>query len=176
MDAMDEFAAIEDRFAAHAKRLIDDPTARYEALRGCQFFAPVADAGLQRIASLARIQVFNSDVCLTAQDEEAKAFYVILMGAAEAFHNGKRVGTIDTGECFGEGIFFADGSVASSATVIADYRIIAAEFDQSAVVQLRADSVLMVSMDKALLLALFRKLQRANRQIEQLMLAQERME
>ncbi len=168
MDAIDEFAAIEDRFATYAKRLIDDPVARYEAIRGCQFFAPVADEGLQRIARLARIQVFNSDVCLTAQDEETKAFYVILMGAAEAFHKGKRVGMIDTGECFGEGIFFADDSVASSATVIADYRIIAAEFDQSAVAQLRADSALMVSMDKALLLALFRKLQRANRKIEQL--------
>jgi hypothetical protein len=33
----------------------------------------------------------------------------------------------------------------------------------------------MVSMDKALLLALFMKLQRANRRIEQLTLAQERM-
>ena len=171
---MDEFAAIEDRFATYAKRLIDDPAARYEALRNCQFFAPVADEGLQRIAGLARIQVFNSDVCLTSQDEEAKAFYVILMGGAEAFHNGKRVGTIDTGECFGEGIFFADGHVASSATVIADYRIIAAEFDKAAVEQLRADAALMVSMDKALLLALFRKLQRANRRIGELVLLQER--
>lgn len=172
---MDEFAAIEDRFATYAKRLIEDPDSRLEALRACRFFAPIADEGLQRIAGMARIQVFNSDVCLTAQDEEVKAFYVILMGTAEAFHNGKRVGTIDTGECFGEGVFFADGSVASSATVIADYRIIAAEFDQSAVAQLRADSALMVSMDKALLLALFMKLQRANRRIEQLTLAQERM-
>lgn len=171
---MDDFAAIEDRFASHAQRLIKDPAARLEAFQDCPFFAPIADEGRRRLSALARIEVFNSDVCLTAQDEEVKAFYVILMGAAEAFHNGKRVGTIDTGECFGEGIFFADGSLASSATVIADYRIIAAVFDKAAVDALRRDGELMVGMDKALLLALFRKLQRANRKIEQLLLTQER--
>jgi len=41
--------------------------------------------------------------------------------------NGKLVGTIDTGECIGEGVFFANENISSSATVIADYKIIAAE-------------------------------------------------
>jgi len=172
MDDMDDFAAIEDAFASRAKRLIEDADARCAALRGCLFFEPVGDAGLRRIAALASIRVYNSDVCLTSQDDETRAFHVILMGTAEAYHNGKRVGTIDTGDCFGEGIFFADGRIASSATVIADYRIIAAEFDKTTVEALQADAELMVGMDRALKLALFRKLQRANRRIGQLLLAQ----
>jgi len=167
---MDEFDTIEDNFANYAKLLAEDPDARFKALRGCSFFDPVPDAWLKRISEMARIQTFYSDVCLTSQDDEMKAFYVILQGTAEAFRNGKLVGTIDTGECFGEGIFFADGTITTSATVIADYKIIAAEFSKTVVEKLQADTEAMVSMDKALLLALFKKLQRANHKIEKLML------
>jgi hypothetical protein len=67
-------------------------------------------------------------------------------------------------------VFFADGKVSSSATVIADYKIIAAEFNKAAVDSLQADAEAMKCMDKALLLALFKKLQGANRKIEKLLL------
>jgi CRP-like cAMP-binding protein len=167
---MDEFDSIEDRFANYAKLLIEDPEARYQALRGCSFFEPVSDEWLKRISELAKIQTFYSDVSLTSQDDDMKAFYVILQGSAEAYRNGKLVGVIDTGECFGEGIFFADGSISTSATVIADYKIIAAVFSKDVVKSLQAHAEVMISMDKALLLALFKKLQGANHKIEKLML------
>src|SRR4051812_15938886 len=98
---MDEFDAIEDGFASYAKLLVADPAARFKALRGCSFFDPVPDAWLTRLSEMAKIQTFYSDVCLTTQDEDMKAFYVVLQGSAEAFRNGKVVGTIDSGECFG---------------------------------------------------------------------------
>ena len=99
-----------------------------------------------------------------------KAFYVILYGTAEAFRNGKLVGTIETGDCFGEAIFFTDGTITTSATVIADDKIIVAEFSQTAIDALQSDTHVMVSMDKALLLALFKKLKGANQKIERLLL------
>lgn len=167
---MDEFDAIEDSFASYARLLVADPEARFKALRGCSFFDPVPDEWLKRIAAMATIQTFYSDVSLTSQDDDMKAFYVILQGTAEAFRNGKLVGTIDTGECFGEGIFFANGSITTSATVIADYKIIAAVFSKADVEKLQANAEVMISMDKALLIALFRKLQGANKKIEKLML------
>jgi CRP-like cAMP-binding protein len=167
---MDEFDHIDDNFASYAKLLIEDPVARFGALRDCSFFKPVPDEWLKRISEMAQIKTFYSDVCLTSQDEEMKAFYVILHGSAEAFRNGKLVGTIETGECFGEGIFFANGNITTSATVIADYKIIAAEFSKAVVEQLQADADAMISMDKALLLALFKKLKGANQKIEKLML------
>jgi CRP-like cAMP-binding protein len=167
---MDEFDAIEDSFANYAKLLIEDHDARFKALRGCSFFNPVPDAWLKRISEMAMIKTFYSDICLTSQDDDMKAFYVILQGSAEAFRNGKLVGTINTGECFGEGIFFADGAITTSATVIADYKIIAAVFSKDVVEKLQADADAMVNMDKALLLALFKKLQGANHKIEKLML------
>ena len=169
---MDEFDAIEDSFAAYAKRLLEDADARYEALRGCSFFNPMPDAGVQRIADMVEIQTFYSDVCLTTQDDETQAFYVILHGAAEAFRNGKRVGVIGTGECIGEGIFFAEGGNTTSATVIADYKIIAATFSKDVVAKLQSDVDIMVSLDKALLLALFKKLKGANQKIAELLLLQ----
>lgn len=168
---MEEFDAIEDHFASHARLLTDDPAARFGALRNCSFFQPVPDEGLQRISQMALIRTFHSDVCITSQDDSMKAFYVILYGAAEAYRNGKVVGTIETGDCFGEGIFFTDGTLTTSATVIADDKIIAAEFSQGVIRALQSDPHVMVSIDKALLLALFKKLKGANQKIERLMLA-----
>jgi CRP-like cAMP-binding protein len=167
---MDDLDAIDDHFASRAELLIKDPSARLDALRDCSFFKPVPDEWLRRISAMAQVRTFHSDVRITSQDEVVKAFYVILHGAAEAYHNGKRVGTIETGDCFGEGIFFADGTVTTSATVIAEDKIIAAEFSKTTIEALQADAEAMVSMDRALLLALFKKLKAANRKIEKLML------
>lgn len=168
---MDALEKIEDHFANHAARLEQDPRARYDALRGCSFFEPVADEWLERISGMARIRTFHSDVCITTQDEDMQAFHVILYGAAEAFRNGKQVGIIETGDCFGEGIFFNDIAITASATVIADERIITAEFSKAVIQELQSDPQARVSMDKALLLALFKKLRGANQKIERLMLA-----
>lgn len=167
---MDEFDTIDDHFARYARQLTEELPARFEALRKCSFFQPVPDDWLQRMSEIAQIRTFHSDVSITSQDEEMKAFYVILYGSAEAFRNGKMVGTIETGDCFGEGIFFADGTMATSATVIADDRLIAAEFSKSVVEKMHADPHAMVSMNKALLLALFKKLKAANQKIERLMM------
>ena len=167
---MDDFDTIEDHFASYAKQLTEDPQARFAALRNCSFFQPVQDDWLQRMSGMAQIKTFHSDVSVTSQDDEMKAFYVILYGSAEAYRNGKVVGTIETGDCFGEGIFFADGTITTSATVIADDKFIAAEFSKTLVEEMHSDPHAMVSMNKALLLALFKKLRAANQKIERLML------
>ncbi|MEZ0308926.1 MAG: cyclic nucleotide-binding domain-containing protein [Ramlibacter sp.] len=168
---MDEFDKIDDKFSSYARQLTEDPSARFEALRSCSFFGPMPDDWLRRMSALAQVKTFHSDVSVTSQDDEMKAFYVILYGSAEAYRNGKVVGTIATGDCFGEGIFFADGTITTSATVIADDKFIAAEFSKAVVEEMQSDPHAMVSMNKALLLALFKKLKAANQKIERLMLA-----
>ena len=168
---MNEFDSIEDHFARYARQLTEDPSARLAALRNCSFFEPVPDDLLQRMSQMAQVKTFHSDVSVTSQDEEMAAFYVILYGTAEAYRNGKLVGTIETGDCFGEGIFFAGGTITASATVIAEDKFIAAEFSKAIVEDMHSDPQAMVSMNKALLLALFKKLNGANRKIERLMLA-----
>lgn len=166
---MDDFDAIDDHFATYAKLLMEDAPARLGALRNCSFFQPVPDEWLQRLSEMAQIRTFHSDVSVTSQDEDMKAFYVILYGTAEAYRNGKLVGAIETGDCFGEAIFFS-GTMPTSATVIAEDKIVAAEFSKSMIESLQADPQAMVSLNKALLLALFKKLKGANEKIARLML------
>ena len=166
---MDEFDAIEDSFASFAKHLAEDAALRFNEMRKCSFFDPVPNEWLTRISELAKIRTFSSDECLTSEGGDLKAFYVILRGTANAYCNSKIVGTIGTGECIGEGIFFADENVSRSATVFADYQIIAAEFDMAGIDSLRIDANAKAYMDKALLRALFKKLQGANRKIEELL-------
>jgi CRP-like cAMP-binding protein len=168
---MDDFDTIDDHFATYARQLTEDASARYAALRSCSFFEPVPDDWLRRLSEMAQVKTFHSDVSVTSQGDAMKAFYVILYGSAEAYRNGKVVGTIETGDCFGEGIFFADGIITASATVIADDKFIAAEFSKTVVEAMQSDPPAMVSMNKALLLALFKKLRAANQKIERLMLA-----
>jgi CRP-like cAMP-binding protein len=167
---MDDFDAIDDQFAANAKRLMDDSRARFAALRGCAFFQPVPDDWLRRLTEMTRVRTFHSDVSIASQDDEVKAFYVILYGAADAYRNGKLVGTIEAGDCFGEGIFFSDGALTASATVIADDKVVVAELGRDVIAALQADPHAMASVNKALLLALFKKLKGANAKIEALML------
>ena len=167
---MDEFDTIDDHFTRYAGLLVKDPSARLDAMRKCSFFEPVPDEWLQRMAEMAQVRTFHSDVSITTQDEDIQAFHVILYGEAEAYRNGKVVGTIETGDCFGEGIFFTHGAVTASATVIADDKIIVAEFSKAVIGELQSDPHAMVSIDKALLLALFKKLNGANQKIERLML------
>ena len=124
---MQEFDSIDDHFAARARLLAEDPAARLDAMRHCSFFQPVPDEWLRRISEMAQVRTFAGDTCITSQDDEMTAFYVILYGSAEAFRNGKLVGAIETGDCFGEGIFFTDGTITTSATVISDDKIIGHE-------------------------------------------------
>jgi CRP-like cAMP-binding protein len=101
------------------------------------------------------------------EGEDMNAFYVILFGTATAYYNKKIVGTIRSGECIGEGMFFANENISRSATVIADVQVIAAEIKNNGIDCLSGES--MAYLDKALLIALFKKLQGANRKIEELL-------
>lgn len=95
------------------------------------------------------------------------AFYVILFGTATVYYSKKIVGTIRSGECIGEGMFFANENISRSATVVADNQVIAAELKKAGIDSLHGDAK--AYMDKALLLALFKKLQGTNRKIEELL-------
>jgi hypothetical protein len=64
-------------------------------------------------------------------------------------------------------MFFANENLLRSATVITDNQVIAAEIKKPGIEKLQGESI--GYMDKALLLALFKKLQGANRKIEELM-------
>ena len=164
---MNELDAIQASLASFTKRLDEVSNDRFNELRKCSFFDPIPSEWLKPVAEQAEIRVFSAGDCLTAEGDDMNTFFVFLFGTATVYHNKKVVGTIRSGECIGEGMFFANENLSRSATVIADNQVIAAEFKRAGVDLLRGESK--AYLDKALLLALFKKLQGANRKIEELL-------
>ncbi len=164
---MNELDAIQASLASFTKRLDEVSTDRFYELRKCSFFDPIPSEWLTPVSEQAEIRTFAAGDRLTSEGDDMNTFYVILFGTATAYYNKKLVGTIRSGECIGEGMFFANENMSRSATVIADGQVIAAEIQKDGVDRLRGDAK--AYLDKALLLALFKKLQGANRKIEELL-------
>ena len=164
---MNELDAIQASLASFTKRLDEVATDRFNELRKCSFFDPIPSEWLKPIAEQVDIRTFAAGDCLTSEGDEMNTFFVFLFGTATVYYNKKVVGIIRSGECIGEGMFFASENLSRSATVIADKQVIAAEIRKTGVDQLQNASK--AYLDKALLLALFKKLQGANRKIEELL-------
>ncbi|MDO8988137.1 MAG: cyclic nucleotide-binding domain-containing protein [Sideroxyarcus sp.] len=164
---MNELDAIQASLASFTKRLDEVSTDRFNELRKCSFFDPIPSDWLRPISDQADIRTFAAGEHITSEGEDMSAFYVILFGTATVYYNKKIVGTIRSGECIGEAMFFANENILRSATVIPDTQVIAAEIKKAGINRLQGESK--TYMDKALLLALFKKLQGANRKIEELL-------
>jgi CRP-like cAMP-binding protein len=164
---MNELDAVQASLASFTTRLDQVSADRFYELRKCSFFDPIPSEWLTPIAEQTDIRTFSAGDCLTEEGDAMETFYVILFGTATVYYNRKVVGTIRAGECIGEGMYFANETISRSATVIADGQVIAAEIKKAGIERLQGES--RTYMDKALLLALFRKLQGANRKIEELL-------
>ena len=164
---MNELDAIQASLASFTKRLDEVSSDRFNELRKCSFFDPIPSELLVPIANQTNIKTFSAGDSLTSEGDEMNVFYVFLFGTATVYYNKKVVGTIRSGECIGEGMFFASESLSRSATVIADGQVIAAEIRKMGIDHLQGDAK--AYLNKALLLALFKKLQGANRKIEELL-------
>jgi CRP-like cAMP-binding protein len=164
---MNELDAIQASLASFTKRLDEVTSDRFNELRKCSFFDPIPSEWLRPVAEQFDIRTFAAGDAITSEGDDMDAFYVILFGTATVYFNRKVVGTIRSGECIGEGMFFANENISRSATVIADGQLIAAEIRRAGIDRLTGEAK--AYMDKALLLALFKKLQGANRKIEELL-------
>jgi len=164
---MNELDAVHASLASFTTRLDEVSTDRLNELRKCSFFDPIPSELLRPISEQTEIRTFSAGDRLTAEGDDMDVFYVVLFGTATVYYNRKVVGSIRSGECIGEGMFFANETLSRSATVIADGQVIAAEVRKTGIDRLHGDAK--AYLDKALLLALFRKLEGANRKIEELL-------
>jgi CRP-like cAMP-binding protein len=140
---------------------------QFNEMRKCSFFDPIPGDYLARIAMEAELKRFGPGEYITREGDPMKAFHVLMYGSAKVYVDNLEVGIIHSGECIGEGTFFGDTGISRSATVITDGETIVLEINKSAVDRMEGE--LRVYMDKALLLALFKKLQAANTRIENLL-------
>ena len=159
--------AIQASLANFTKQIDQMSSDKFNEMRKCSFFDPIPSDWLKEIAKDAQIVTFASGREIINGSNTKGDFYVILFGSATAYVNQTAVGTIRSGECLGESTFFPDKSITRTAIVIADSEVIAVEIPKSAVTQF--EGTLKMYIDKALLLALYNKLQRANLKIDQLL-------
>ncbi len=164
---MNEIDAVQASLATFTKRLDEVSVDRFNELRKCSFFDAIPSEWLAPIAEQVAIRTFSEGEHITEEGDDMDAFYVILFGTATVYYSRKVVGVIRAGECVGEGMFFANENLSRSATVTADNQVITAEIRKSGLDRLQGEAK--AYMDKALLLALFKKLQGANRKIEELL-------
>lgn len=136
---------------------------RFKKIRDCSFFDPVPSEYLAEIANHSRIVHFAAKDKIITELDVIRPFYVLIYGTATAYFDHRAVGHILSGECLGESAFFTKEAPARSAAVVADGEVIALEMGQLDIEAI-SDATRMF-MDKALLLALFKKLQAANRHI-----------
>ncbi len=143
---------------------------QFNEMRKCSFFDPVPSDCLAEIAKISEIQTLAAGARITTEGDTMDTFHVLMYGSATAYFQNKVVGTIHSGECIGEGTFFGSEKYTRSATVIADGEVILLEIRKDVVDKMEGE--IKTYMDKALLHALFKKLQSANRRIQELLRGQ----
>lgn len=142
------------------KRIDEVSDDRFTTLRACSFFNPIPSESLTEIVEKSRIVTFAAGDEITTEHDVIRPFFVIVFGTATAYVHEQEVGRILSGECVGESAFFTKQAPSRLATVIADGELIAVEISQLDIQSISAET--QTFLDKALLLALFRKLQSAN--------------
>ena len=166
---MQEFQEIQASLMRFTRRIDEIYTDCFTQLRKCSFFDSIPSEYLALISEHTEIRECAVGDVIATEGEAAAGFYVVLSGESRVYHNNQIVGTISAGECVGEGVFLASENVRRSATVVAAQPLVVAEIKSAGIDRLYHDEHLRAYMDKALMFALFKKLQGANRKIEQLM-------
>ena len=159
--------AIQASLANFTKRIEEVSSHQSSEMRKCSFFDPIPSGCLAQIASVSEVNTYAAGTKIITEGDLMDSFHVLMYGSATAYFRNQIVGVIRSGECMGEGTFFGNESFKRSATVIADGEVIVAEIRKSVVDTMEGE--VRTYMDKALLVALFKKLQAANKKIGQLM-------
>ncbi len=162
---MDDYDQINDDIMLSLQNFTQSMSAlsseRFNQLRDCSFFNPIPSDQLAVLVTYSRVVKFLEGAKLTYENDLSTTFYVLLYGTATVYFDGQEVGRILSGECVGESAFMGKAVNAASATVVADCDLAAIEMNQMDIALI--PSATQNYVDKALLLSLFKKLEKANR-------------
>jgi len=159
--------AIQASLASFTQRIEDVSSDQFNEMRKCSFFDPIPSDCLAQIAKESEVRTLAAGERITTEGDTMDAFHVLMYGTATVYAQNKVVGSIRAGECIGEGTFFGNEIFKRSATVITDGEAIVVEIRKTVVDKMEGE--VKKYMDKALLLALFKKLQAANKKIGELL-------
>ena len=139
---------------------------RYSEMRSSSFFDPVPDEYLIKLAEVTHMLTCKAGDNIITEGDVMRSFYVVLFGSASVFVKNQKVAALISGDCLGEGAFFAQENKMRSATVAADGELILLEITQDNIDSM--DGLTRLYLNKALLLAMFKKLKSANNRIKAL--------
>lgn len=159
-----------DTFTQHCAAFISD---QFSEMRSCSFFSVVPDEPLASLAKVSDMITFKAGDKIITEGDAVKSFYVMLFGSATVYVRKKKVGGILAGECMGEGAFFAQETPTRLASVVADSEVILLEINKKGIDSI--DETTQKYLNKALLLAMFKKLQAANNKINKLTCENEKL-
>ncbi len=163
-DTDEEILKSLESFTQHYEAFISD---QFSEMRACSFFDPVPDEELDRLVAFSRMATFKAGDRIISEGDVMRSFYVILFGSVTVYVKNRQVGKIGSGDCMGEGAFFAQKATSRLASVVADDEVILLEIPRSGIDQI--DEGVQKYLNKALLLAMFKKLRLANDKINRLM-------
>jgi len=167
MNETDNFTdLIQASLANFTQKIEEISSQQFNEMRKCSFFDSVSSECLAEIAKICEIKKLPAGKHITTEGDKMDAFHVLMYGTATVTVHNKVVGVIHSGECIGEGTFFGNEIFKRSATVITDGEAIVLEIRKTEVDKM--DGEIKKSMDRALLQSLFKKLQAANKKIEEL--------
>jgi serine/threonine protein kinase len=92
-------------------------TEKFNSLRKLSFFADFKDAEIWEVVHMSQWQRCRRGTIIIKEGERGNEFCILAQGEATVTRQGREVGLIKAGECFGEMLYLSSGRIARSASV-----------------------------------------------------------
>jgi serine/threonine protein kinase len=140
-------------------------TEKFEALRTLPFFGDFEDAALWEALKVATWHEFPDGATILREGEGGNSLYVLIDGQLDVSVQGKEVGKIRRGDCFGEMSYFAKSSAAAkrNSTVSARHACDAIEMPAPAL--RKASDRLQAALVSAVMQVLIARINQANQRM-----------
>ena len=99
------------------------------ALRKVDLLARLSDAEIWELVRAGRWSLVPAETAIVREGDTDKSLFFLGRGEAKVTKEGKLLGTLEAGACFGEMAYIKDGAMPRQATVEATSEALVAEFD-----------------------------------------------
>ena len=165
----DEFARDLVVFFSHAtttqQKIFD--TEKYTMLRSLSFFKDFSDIELWEVMGMTEWSKIAAAKHLLYEGDVGRTFYVLAQGTVQVFMQGKLLGLLHPGDCFGEMAHLGEREFKRTTDVIADSDVVLIEINPDALVHASAGCRFQFS--EAFLHLLVRRLSMANTRLSHLL-------
>lgn len=133
---------------------------RFQALRGLTFFGDFSDIEVWEVLRLVRWRSFPEGEVLISEGEHGDSFFLLVEGEVDVLRAGRHLATLETGDCFGEMLYFSSDTALRTTTIRTRGPVVAAEVKAAALTA--ASDRCQVQFNKAFLRILMGRLATAN--------------